>query len=113
MQGDVSDPKYVGEMFERIHETFGRIDVLFNNAGVSGPVEFGSVYRESYFDLYRETVAIHLTGSWLASLEAAHFMESQPTGGIIVMVGTYYSESIHRHVLHAYPGRLPYSYNFV
>jgi len=109
VQGDVSDPKYVGEMFERIHETFGRIDVLFNNAGVSGPVEFGSVYRESYFDLYRETVAIHLTGSWLASLEAAHFMESQPTGGVIVMVGTYYSESIHRHVLHAYPGRLPYT----
>lgn len=109
VQGDVGDPKYVGEMFERIGDTFGRIDFLFNNAGVSGPVEFGSAYRESYFDLYRETVAIHLTGSWLASLEAARMMESQPSGGVIVMVGTYYSESIHRHVLHAYPGRLPYT----
>ncbi len=109
VQGDVSDPKYVGEMFERIRGTFGRIDVLFNNAGVSGPVEFGSAYRESSFDLYREAVAIHLTGSWLASLEAARVMEEQLSGGIIVMVGTYYSESIHRHVLHAYPGRLPYT----
>jgi len=109
VQGDVGDPKYVGEMFERIGNSFGRIDFLFNNAGVSGPVEFGSAYRESYFDLYRETVAIHLTGSWLASLEAATMMESQPSGGVIAMVGTYYCESIHRHVLHAYPGRLPYT----
>ncbi|MBM2827541.1 MAG: hypothetical protein HW408_73 [Actinobacteria bacterium] len=109
VQGDVSDPKYVGEMFERIERELGRIDVLYNNAGVSGPVEFGSVYREEQFDAYRDVVNIHLTGSWLASLEAARLMETQPHGGVIVMVGTYYSESIHRHVLHAYPGRLPYT----
>ncbi|HEU5359524.1 MAG TPA: SDR family oxidoreductase, partial [Candidatus Deferrimicrobiaceae bacterium] len=109
VQGDVSDPKYVGEMFDRIEREFGRIDVLYNNAGVSGPVEFGSVYREEHFDQYREAVGIHLTGSWLASLEAAQVMEHQPEGGVIVMVGTFYSESIHRHVMHAYPGRLPYT----
>ena len=109
VQGDVSDPKYVGEMFEQIEKEFGRIDVLYNNAGVSGPVVFGSVYEEGHFDEYREAVNIHLTGSWLASLEAARIMESQPGGGSIVMVGTFYSESIHRHVLHAYPGRLPYT----
>ncbi|OGP35401.1 MAG: hypothetical protein A2X88_02880 [Deltaproteobacteria bacterium GWC2_65_14] len=109
VQGDVGDPKYVGEMFEQIGRAFGRIDILYNNAGVSGPVEFGSAYRESHFDLYREAVAIHLTGSWLASLEAARMMENQKDGGVIVMVGTFYSESIHRHVLHAYPGRLPYT----
>ncbi|GAB4229586.1 MAG: hypothetical protein OHK0028_03780 [Deltaproteobacteria bacterium] len=109
VQGDVSDPKYVGEMFERIEREFGRIDVLYNNAGVSGPVVFGSVYEEGDFDEYREAVNIHLTGSWLASLEAARIMEGQPRGGTIVMVGTFYSESIHRHVLHAYPGRLPYT----
>ncbi len=109
VQGDVGDPKYVGDMFEKIREEFGRIDILFNNAGVSGPVDFGSVYQESHFKHYRETVDIHLTGSWLASLEAAKIMESQPSGGLIVMVGTYYCESIHRHVLHAYPGRLPYT----
>jgi NAD(P)-dependent dehydrogenase (short-subunit alcohol dehydrogenase family) len=109
VQGDVSDPKYVGEMFERIEREFGRIDVLYNNAGVSGPVEFGSAYREEHFDLYRDAVNIHLTGAWLASLEAARLMEAQPRGGVIVMVGTFYSESIHRHVLHAYPGRLPYT----
>lgn len=109
VQGDVSDPKYVGEMFERIGREFGRIDLLFNNAGVSGPVEFGSAYREEHLDAYREAVGIHLTGAWLASLEAAQRMESQPMGGVIVMVGTFYTESIHRHVLHAYPGRLPYT----
>jgi NAD(P)-dependent dehydrogenase (short-subunit alcohol dehydrogenase family) len=109
VQGDVSDPKYVGEMFDRIEREFGRIDVLYNNAGVSGPVEFGSVYQEEHFEEYREAVGIHLTGSWLASLEAARVMENQPGGGVIVMVGTFYSESIHRHVLHAYPGRLPYT----
>ncbi len=109
VQGDVSDPKYVGEMFERIEQEFGRIDVLYNNAGVSGPVEFGSVYQEEHFEQYREAVGIHLTGSWLASLEAARVMENQPAGGLIVMVGTFYSESIHRHVMHAYPGRLPYT----
>ena len=109
VQGDVSDPKYVGEMFERIERELGRIDVLYNNAGVSGPVEFGAAYREEHFDLYRDAVNIHLTGSWLASLEAARLMEAQPRGGVIVMIGTFYSESIHRHVLHAYPGRLPYT----
>lgn len=109
VQGDASDPKYVGEMFERIEREFGRIDVLYNNAGVSGPVEFGAAYREEHFDSYRDAVNIHLTGAWLASLEAARLMEAQPRGGVIVMVGTFYSESIHRHVLHAYPGRLPYT----
>lgn len=109
VQGDVSDPKYVGEMFERIEAEFGRIDVLYNNAGVSGPVVFGSVYEEGDFDEYREAVNVHLTGSWMASLEAARIMEGQPGGGTIVMVGTFYSESIHHHVLHAYPGRLPYT----
>ncbi len=109
VQGDVSDPKYVGEMFERIEREFGRIDVLYNNAGVPGPVEFGSVYQEEHFDQYREALGIHLTGAWLASLEAARLMEKQPDGGTIVMVGTFYAESVHRHVLHAYPGRLPYT----
>jgi enoyl-CoA hydratase len=109
VQGDVGDPKYVGEMFDRIEREFGRIDVLYNNAGVSGPVEFGSAYREEHLDLYRDAVNIHLTGAWLASLEASRIMESQPLGGTIVMVGTYYCESVHRHVLHAYPGRLPYT----
>ncbi|MBI5575462.1 MAG: SDR family NAD(P)-dependent oxidoreductase [Deltaproteobacteria bacterium] len=109
VQGDLSDPKYVGEMFERIEREFGRIDLLYNNAGVSGPVEFGSAYREEHFDQYREAMNIHLTGAWLASLEAARLMETRPRGGVIVMVGTFYSESIHRHVLHAYPGRLPYT----
>jgi len=109
VQGDVSDPKYVGEMFEQIEKEFGRIDVLYNNAGVSGPVVFGSVYEEGHFDEYREAVNVHLTGSWMASLEAARIMEGQPGGGTIVMVGTFYSESIHHHVLHAYPGRLPYT----
>jgi NAD(P)-dependent dehydrogenase (short-subunit alcohol dehydrogenase family) len=109
VQGDVSDPKYVGEMFEQIERELGRIDILYNNAGVSGPIVFGSVYEEGHFDEYREAVNIHLTGSWLASLEASRVMESQPGGGTIVMVGTFYSESIHRHVLHAYPGRLPYT----
>lgn len=109
VQGDVSDPKYVGEMFEQIEKEFGRIDVLYNNAGVSGPVVFGSVYEEGHFDEYREAVNVHLTGSWMASLEAARIMEGQPGGGSIVMVGTFYSESIHHHVLHAYPGRLPYT----
>jgi enoyl-CoA hydratase len=109
VQGDVSDPKYVGEMFEQIEKELGRIDILYNNAGVSGPVVFGSVYEEGHFDEYREAVNVHLTGSWMASLEAARVMEAQPGGGTIVMVGTFYSESIHRHVLHAYPGRLPYT----
>ncbi|MBP2676436.1 MAG: family NAD(P)-dependent oxidoreductase, partial [Deltaproteobacteria bacterium] len=93
VQGDVSDPKYVGEMFEQIEKECGRIDVLYNNAGVSGPVVFGSAYEESHFDEYREAVNVHLTGSWMASLEAARIMEGQPGGGTIVMVGTFYSES--------------------
>ncbi|MGE5247863.1 MAG: SDR family NAD(P)-dependent oxidoreductase, partial [Verrucomicrobiota bacterium] len=109
VQGNVADPKYVGEMFEQIETEFGRIDILYNNAGVSGPVVFGSVYEEGHFDEYREAMNIHLTGSWMASLEAARVMEAQAGGGTIVMVGTFYSESIHRHVLHAYPGRLPYT----
>ena len=81
VQGDVSDPKYVGEMFEQIEKEFGRIDVLYNNAGVSGPVVFGSAYEEGNFDEYREAVNVHLTGSWMASLEAARIMEGSRAAG--------------------------------
>jgi NAD(P)-dependent dehydrogenase (short-subunit alcohol dehydrogenase family) len=82
---DVSDPRSVNALFERTTARFGRVDFLFNNAGVSagGPIE------DITFDQWKHVVDINLTGSFLCAQAAFRAMKAQsPRGGRIVNNGS-------------------------
>src|SRR5580704_5527877 len=83
---DVSQPDSVKELFERIREEFGRLDVLFNNAGINVPA---IPMDELTFEQWNSVVAINLTGSFLCAQEAMRLMKSQePKGGRIINNGS-------------------------
>ena len=83
---DVSDPESVSNLFARTRETFGRLDLLFNNAGISAP----AVLLEDLTDeQWQSVVDVNLTGSFLCTREAFRMMKSQdPMGGRIVNNGS-------------------------
>ncbi len=85
-QTDVRQPSSVQALFARTRETFGRVDVLFNNAGMNvppGPLE------ELAFDRWSEVVETILNGSFLCTQEAVRIMKSQtPRGGRIINNGS-------------------------
>ncbi|MCC7496105.1 MAG: SDR family NAD(P)-dependent oxidoreductase, partial [Bryobacterales bacterium] len=64
---DVSRPESVEALFERVRERFGRLDVLFNNAGVSGS---GVNTEDVSYEEWSRVVAINLTGSFLCAQQA-------------------------------------------
>ena len=83
---DVSDPASVEALFARTKEAFGRLDVLFNNAGVGAP---GIPLEDLTFEQWRNVVDVNLTGAFLCTREAFRLMKSQvPTGGRIVNNGS-------------------------
>jgi NAD(P)-dependent dehydrogenase (short-subunit alcohol dehydrogenase family) len=83
---DVRDPASVHALFERVRERWGRVDLLFNNAGVfgtSGPIDDIGV------EDWRTIVDTNLTGCFLCAQEAVRTMKSQdPRGGRIVNNGS-------------------------
>ncbi len=83
---DVADPKSVQALFAKTKDTFGRLDVLFNNAGVSAP---GVPMEELTFEQWKMVVDINLTGVFLCTQEAIKLMKSQdPRGGRIINNGS-------------------------
>ena len=83
---DVSDPASVEALFVTTKETFGRLDVLFNNAGVNVP---GIPMEELSVEQWRNVVDVNLTGAFLCTREAFKLMKSQvPMGGRIVNNGS-------------------------
>ncbi len=83
---DVSDPQSVRALFAKTKEAFGRLDLLFNNAGVGAP---GVPLEELTFDQWKAVVDINLTGVFLCTQEAIKVMKSQdPRGGRIINNGS-------------------------
>ena len=83
---DVSDVASVGRLFARARETFGRLDVLFNNAGVGAPAKN---LEDLTFEQWKNVVDINLTGVFLCIQEAFRMMKDQnPRGGRIINNGS-------------------------
>src|SRR6266851_4584890 len=85
VQTDVGNPDSVRALFAKTKETFGRLDVLFNNAGfgANAPIE------ELAFDRWKAVVDTILTGSFLCTQEAFKIMKDQsPMGGRIINNGS-------------------------
>ena len=100
IQSDVSDPDSVEALFAEIKTKFGRIDVLFNNAGVNVP---STVFGDLTYTEWKDTVDVNLTGVFLCARAAFNLMRSQkPQGGRIINNG-----SISAHVPR--PGSAPYT----
>ncbi|MER3407490.1 MAG: alcohol dehydrogenase, partial [Nitrososphaera sp.] len=99
---DVSDEEGINKMFEGIKSQFGRVDVVVNNAGVSGPVK---TFTNASVKEFRECVAIHLTGTFWTSVAGLRAMEK---GAKIVTIATFFTEE-NRYEQRPYRFRTPYT----
>ncbi len=83
---DVSDPAAIAALFDAVKSTYRRIDLLFNNAGVSTR---GIAFEDLTFEQWSNVVAVNLTGSFLCAQHAFRMMKSQdPQGGRIINNGS-------------------------
>ena len=83
---DIRDPASVDALFERIAATYGRLDVLFNNAGVNAPAV---TIDELTLEQWKDVIDTNLTGSFLCARGAFALMKKQsPQGGRIINNGS-------------------------
>jgi NAD(P)-dependent dehydrogenase (short-subunit alcohol dehydrogenase family) len=83
---DVSDPASVQRLFEKTKETFGRLDLLFNNAGGGAPPV---PLEELTVEQWRKVIDVNLTGAFLCTQAAFRLMKEQsPRGGRIINNGS-------------------------
>jgi NAD(P)-dependent dehydrogenase (short-subunit alcohol dehydrogenase family) len=83
---DVTDPASVAALFAKAKEAFGRLDVLFNNAGVGAPPV---PLEDLPFEKWKAAIDTILTGSFLCTQQAIRLMKSQqPMGGRIINNGS-------------------------
>jgi NAD(P)-dependent dehydrogenase (short-subunit alcohol dehydrogenase family) len=83
---DVGDPAQVKGVFARLKDKFGRLDMLFNNAGMGTPA---IPMEELSFEQWQAVVNVNLTGAFLCAQEAMRLMKAQkPGGGRIINNGS-------------------------
>jgi NAD(P)-dependent dehydrogenase (short-subunit alcohol dehydrogenase family) len=83
---DVTQPASVDALYAKIRETLGRLDVVFNNAGMAGP---GVLFEDVTFDQWNAVVSLNLTGAFLVAQGAFRAMKAQsPQGGRIINNGS-------------------------
>ncbi len=99
---DVADEAGISEMFKVIKEEFGTVDIIVNNAGVSGPVK---AFTSASHAEFKECVGIHLTGTFWTSLQGIGAMQR---GGKIITIATFFTEE-NRYEQRPYRFRAPYT----
>jgi NAD(P)-dependent dehydrogenase (short-subunit alcohol dehydrogenase family) len=83
---DVSDPSSVKALFVETRQAYGRLDLLFNNAGVAAPAV---LLEDITYEQWRSAVDVNLTGAFLCIQEAIKLMKGQsPVGGRIINNGS-------------------------
>jgi NAD(P)-dependent dehydrogenase (short-subunit alcohol dehydrogenase family) len=83
---DIGDPGQVRALFEAVEAAFGRLDLLFNNAGVGAP---GVPMEELTYEQWKTVVDANLTGAFLCAQGAIRLMKKQrPQGGRIINNGS-------------------------
>ena len=83
---DVGDPDSVRALFTQIKKTFGRLDLLFNNAGIGAPPV---PLEDLTYEQWKAVVDINLTGTFLCTQQAFKIMKEQtPRGGRIINNGS-------------------------
>ncbi len=83
---DVGKPESVDALFDAVAKEFGRLDVLFNNAGMGAP---GIPMEELTYEQWSAVVAVNLTGAFLCAQRAMKMMKNQtPRGGRIINNGS-------------------------
>jgi NAD(P)-dependent dehydrogenase (short-subunit alcohol dehydrogenase family) len=83
---DVSDPEQIKALFAKTKETFGRLDLLFNNAGIGAPAV---PLEDLPLETWRKVVDTNFTGLFLCTQEAIKIMKAQdPRGGRIINNGS-------------------------
>lgn len=83
---DVSDEDGVSKMFESLKQSNVNVDIVVNNAGVSGPV---TCFGNAPINDFKDTVAIHLTGTFWTSSQALSVMKP---GSKIITISTFFTE---------------------
>ncbi|HZA65086.1 MAG TPA: SDR family NAD(P)-dependent oxidoreductase [Nitrososphaeraceae archaeon] len=99
---DVSDEVGINEMFSSIKQEFGKVDIIVNNAGVSGPVK---TFTNASFQDFKDCVAIHLTGTFWTSVQGLKVMEK---GSKIITIATFFTEE-NKYEQRPYRFRTPYT----
>ena len=99
---DVADEDGINKLFDNIKNDFGKIDVIVNNAGVSGPVK---IFTNSNFNEFKECVSIHLTGTYWTSIKS---LDSLNKNGKIITISTFFTEE-NKFEQRPYRFRTPYT----
>ena len=86
VSADMTDPGSIAALFAKVMDVYGRLDVLFNNAGTGAPAV---PMEDLTFEQWNAVVQVNLTGSFLCAQEAIRIMKSQdPRGGRIINNGS-------------------------
>ncbi|HUJ85773.1 MAG TPA: SDR family oxidoreductase [Burkholderiales bacterium] len=86
LAGDIGKPETVKALFAQVRQAWGRLDLLFNNAGMGAPA---IPMEELSFEQWQAVVNVNLTGMFLCSQEAIRIMKAQsPRGGRIINNGS-------------------------